>query len=71
MGPIVIGPFITTFKAELESDHPNLVDIGSCGMHRIHGACETGFETCNWELERYHESFMKVISISFLSGKVD
>ena len=71
MGPILSGPFLTTFKVELESDHSSLMNIGSCDLHRIHGACENGFETCNWELESYQESVMKVIVISFRSSKVD
>lgn len=36
--PILIGPFLTTFKEESGSDHPDLVNIASCGLHRIHGA---------------------------------
>ena len=34
-----------------ENELPDLVVVGSCGLHAIHGAFETGVKTTGWQLE--------------------
>ena len=39
-------------EAREEQELPKLVDIGSCGLHIIHGAFKTGAESTDWNLEK-------------------
>lgn len=36
-----------------EMDLPNLLDLGTCGLHIVHRAFQTGANTTGWKLDRY------------------
>lgn len=53
-GPNVNLKFLRDFIAAREALEPNLpflIDIGSCGLHVVHGAFKTGFEATGWKLD--------------------
>ena len=35
-------------KDKVEKEQHNLIDIGSCSLHIIHGAFKTGAESSGW-----------------------
>ena len=52
-GPHVNFKFLGEFKKERnENELTELVDIGSCGLHIIHGAFKPGSEATNWDLHK-------------------
>ena len=50
------GPSISLkFHRDIQSNQeelelPELIDIGSCSLHTIHGACKTRVESTDWEI---------------------
>jgi len=53
-GPNVNHKFYKDFcsdRALLEPELPLLFDIGTCGLHVVHGAFRTGFESTGWKLD--------------------
>ena len=52
-GPNVNWKFYDNIKQEIESpDSPLLLDLGSCGLHTVHGAFKKAFED-NWNLDTF------------------
>ncbi|CAH0549771.1 unnamed protein product [Brassicogethes aeneus] len=51
-GPNVNFKVLKLLSAELrpEKDDPQLLDIGSCGIHTLHGAFKTGIMATGWNL---------------------
>ena len=39
-------------KDSLENEQPELVNIGSCGLHAIHGVFKTGAESTSWNIRK-------------------
>ena len=39
-------------RYRLENEKSQLIEIGSCGLHFIHGAYKTGAESTNWKLKK-------------------
>ena len=35
-----------------ENEFPSLINIGSCGLHVVHGAFRTGFQSVDWYLQK-------------------
>ena len=35
-----------------EKEHPNIISIGSCSVHIIHGALQSGINSLDWELAK-------------------
>ena len=35
-----------------ENEFPSLINIGSCGLHVVHGAFKTGFQSVDWDLSK-------------------
>ena len=51
-GPCVNMTFYTELeKTWEEAQLPNLIDIGTCSVHVIHGAFKTGIESTNREIK--------------------
>ena len=52
-GPNVNLKFLETVLKE-RKDHKQhqLINIGSCGLHTIHGAFKTGFEKSDWNVKK-------------------
>ena len=44
--------------------HSPLYNIGSCGLHSIHGAFETGMISCGWEINKIMKSMHKLFDKS-------
>ena len=40
----------------VKNNHSPLYNIGSCGLHSIHGAFETGMISCGWEINKIMKS---------------
>ena len=40
-----------TMRKETDPDAPDLLDIGSCGLHVIHGAFKTGVNATGWKTD--------------------
>lgn len=38
------------YLSELESDHPQVLDFGSCGLHTLHNAFKVGVNATGWKL---------------------
>ena len=52
-GPSVHWKFFNSFTKKREEDElPALINIGSCGLHVIHGAFKTGVEATNWNVKK-------------------
>lgn len=51
-GPSVNLKFLRDFKAKYENDpnDPALLDIGTCGLHVVHGAFQFGHKATEWKL---------------------
>ena len=45
-----IGNFSIVSPKREEDELPALINIGSCGLHVIHGAFKTGVEATNWNV---------------------
>ena len=51
-GPNVNKKFFRDFIHERDTLMPSLLDIGTCGLHVIHGAFRTGFEKTTLKIDR-------------------
>ena len=47
-----------------ENDHPGIIDIGSCGLHVIHGAFQTGLQSQGWELNKIFRGMFNIFNES-------
>ena len=58
-GPSVNMKFLEEISKERKADEQHqLINIGSCGLHTIHGALKTGAEKANWKIkETLKEAF--------------
>ena len=51
-GPSTNWAFLDLLTADREAEElPKLVNIGSCGLHIVHGAFKTGFESVDWAVK--------------------
>ena len=51
-GPNVNLKFLQTVKNDRDQNEQHqLIDIGSCGLHTMHGAFKTGAEKTNWKIK--------------------
>ena len=39
------------FGAESDPDQPMLINLGSCGIHVVHGGFKSGVEAIGWKLD--------------------
>ena len=52
-GPIVnLKSLKKLQKDRLESEQHELINMGSCGLHTIHGAFKTGAESISWKIRK-------------------
>ncbi|KAJ8685235.1 hypothetical protein QAD02_021028 [Eretmocerus hayati] len=48
------GPNVNwKFFGELQSECPNLLEMGSCGLHVVHGAYKDGVNSTGWDIVQY------------------
>lgn len=43
-------------RKKIDPDLPELIDIGTCSLHVVHGALQTGIKKSNWELDQLLKS---------------
>ena len=59
------GPYVNWNVFELlnaercENEFPSLINIGSCGLHVVHGAFKTGFQSVDWDLNKVFKAMWK------------
>ena len=66
-GPNVNIKFLKNLISEREDsdpDLPSLIDLGTCGLHVVHGAFRTGFENTGWKVDRLLRSLWYLFSES-------
>ena len=51
-------------KDHCEKDYPNIIDIGSCSLHVVHGAFKSGIEATNWDLKKIMKVMWKIFDDS-------
>ena len=47
-----------------EKDYPNIIDIGSCSLHVVHGAFKSDIEATNLELKKIMKAIWKIFDDS-------
>jgi hypothetical protein len=47
-----------------EKEFPQIIDVGSCGLHVVHGAFQTGVKATGWKLEKVLKSMWKLFNDS-------
>lgn len=50
-GPAVNWKFLRLLREEQNCD--NIIDIGSCGLHIIHGALQSGHKSAGWNVNEF------------------
>ena len=58
-GPIINFKFLKKCQKDcLENEQHELINIGSCGLHKIHSVFKTGAESTSWNIrKRLHGSY--------------
>ena len=46
-------------EGRYKKDYPNIIDIGSCSLHVVHGAFKSGIEATNWDLKKIMKATWK------------
>ena len=60
-GPNVNWKFVDMFSKQLlDENSTTFLNIGSCGLHIIHGAFKHGSDTTGWELETFFSSIFQL-----------
>ena len=44
-----------------EKEFPDIIIIGSCGLHILHGALKTGVKSTNWELDKILKAMWRLL----------
>ena len=57
MGQIPIGKL---FSYRNEKEWSNLLNLGSCGLHDVHGAFQTVIKAINWNVEKVLKAMFKL-----------
>ena len=52
--------FELLFSYRNEKEWSNLLNLGSCGLHIVHGAFQTGIKATNWEVEKVLKAMFKL-----------
>lgn len=54
-GPNVNQKFFKDIKSELNTgeDQPEILNLGSCGLHTLHGAFKTSLKATNWQIVEF------------------
>ena len=51
-----LARLLTEDRKQEDANMPDLIEIGSCSLHVIHGAFQTGVKKTGWELEKFLHS---------------
>ena len=61
-GPSVNHLFLKVLNEERNAkDLPKLIDIGTCGLHTVHGGFKTGAEKTDWSLKKTLKSSYRIL----------
>lgn len=64
-GPNVNWSFYSKVEQSLQNNHGVcLINIGSCGLHIIHGAFQRGVESTNWKLDSFLKALHQILKDS-------
>ena len=64
-GPNVNLKFLNLYDEKRDLDEfPSLVDIGTCGLHTIHGSLKTGVKLSGWEIGKILKAMFKLLDES-------
>ena len=63
-GPNTNWSVFEKLNAHRENELPQILEIGSCGLHVIHGAFQTGVKATGWELDGVLKAMWKLFSDS-------
>ena len=44
----------------VENEHPMIVNIGSCGLHVLHGALQYGFKQSSWDIDKILKAMWQI-----------
>ena len=70
-GPNVIWDmFQTLHQKHKENEHSVTINIGSCGLYRIHGAFQIGFKSQNWNFDKIFRAMYNMFSDSLARCKI-
>ena len=47
-----------------KNDLPQIMDVGSCGLHVVHGAFNSGVKATGWQLEKILKNMWKLFNDS-------
>ena len=63
-GPSVNLKFLELHKNQHELDElPKLADIGTCGLHTVHGSLKYGIKNSNWNIKSNDKAFGRIPSM--------
>ena len=64
-GPNVNWSFYSKVEQSLQNDHGiRLINIGSCGLHIVHGAFQKEVEDTKWKLDSFLKSLHQLLKDS-------
>ena len=53
-GPNVNWSVLAMIREErFKQEFPDMINIGSCGLHNVHGAFRSGMEASEWKLRKF------------------
>ena len=49
-----------------EKEFPQIIEVGSCGLHVVHGTFQTGVRVTDWNLEKVLKAMWKLFNVTQL-----
>ncbi|KAL3859738.1 hypothetical protein ACJMK2_009936 [Sinanodonta woodiana] len=59
-GPNVNWAFYKKIDSTLATEHVTLLNVGSCSLHKVHGACKTAMDAVNWKIDKFLRSLYQL-----------
>ena len=60
-GPKVNLAFLKNLQElRAEEEHPRLIDIGTCGLHVVHGSFQLGEKASDWKIKKLLSSLQNI-----------
>ena len=51
-------------RKEQDPDAPSLLEMGSCGLHVLHGAYKTAQSVTSWKLDKFLKNYFSIFKKS-------
>ncbi|KAK6972356.1 Protein FAM135B, partial [Biomphalaria glabrata] len=62
-GPNVNWKFHTDFNQQIKNDsNVSLLNVGSCGLHKVHGAMKAAMDSSDWNLDKFLKSLHTIFN---------